>query len=237
MGGVSAADHVAREGALLLSGVEDAGFDAAVPSCPGWDASTLLLHVARVHRWAAGNLRAARTGGEHTRLGSIAPGEDDDLVQWYSHGLAGLVEEMHIADPSRPAWTHVPGQETVAFWLTRQASETLVHRIDAELAADASTPVDPALAAEATVELLDVLAGPLLNASAGVAPAVVEIAGIGRWTFEGTTLTRSEEPPTVVVSGSAEQTLRAIYGRAPWADVPAAGDVAWLDDLQTVLRP
>jgi hypothetical protein len=54
--------------------------------------------------------------------------------------------------------------------------------------------------------------------------------------LDGATITRSEDAPTVVVCGSAEQALRAVYGRTAWSDVPSNGDVAWLDELQAVLE-
>jgi len=36
---------------------DQAGLEAAVPSCPEWDVAALLSHQGMVHRWAAANLR------------------------------------------------------------------------------------------------------------------------------------------------------------------------------------
>jgi uncharacterized protein (TIGR03083 family) len=230
------ADVLAREGALLGAAVRTAP-DAAVPGCPGWDAETLLAHVARVHRWATGFLRDARLGVPCAPAGHPRLPEDEDLFELYDAGLSELVGEVRIADPVRPAWTFAPAIDaTAGFWVRRQTMETLVHRIDAESAAGLPTPVDPALAADAVAEALDVIAWRALERGPGVKRGVVEIAGCGRWALEGTSIERSEEQPTVVVRGSAEQSLLGLYGRVPWSDVPADGDVAWLDALAEALR-
>jgi uncharacterized protein (TIGR03083 family) len=56
-----------------------------------------------------------------------------------------------------PAWTWAP-DGTVGFWQRRQAHETAIHRVDAELAAGPPTPVPAALAADGIDEWLALLA-------------------------------------------------------------------------------
>ncbi|HEY7719744.1 MAG TPA: maleylpyruvate isomerase N-terminal domain-containing protein, partial [Pedococcus sp.] len=52
---------LARVTAAMARAVERADPAAAVPACPGWDVTTLVDHLGRVHLWAAA---AARTGEE-----------------------------------------------------------------------------------------------------------------------------------------------------------------------------
>jgi hypothetical protein len=50
--------------------------------------------------------------------------------------------------PDEPAWTFWPDDQTCAFWFRRMAHETVVHRVDAELAAGEVTPVEDWAACE-----------------------------------------------------------------------------------------
>ena len=46
------AEHIAvieREGQLFANAAEQAGLDAEVPSCPGWDVRDLVRHLGMIH--------------------------------------------------------------------------------------------------------------------------------------------------------------------------------------------
>ncbi|HET6633673.1 MAG TPA: maleylpyruvate isomerase family mycothiol-dependent enzyme [Streptomyces sp.] len=146
-------DALEREGAALLAAAEDAGLDADVPTCPQWQVRDLLLHTSNVHRWASGYVRDERSspvpiGGEKA--------EDEDLPDWYRSGLAELVESLRAAGDDVRCWTFLRGSPSPrAFWARRQAHETAVHRVDAELAAGRElTPVSETFAADGVDELL-----------------------------------------------------------------------------------
>jgi uncharacterized protein (TIGR03083 family) len=146
-------DAVASEGAALLVAAEDAGWDAEVPSCPRWRVREQVLHTGNVHRWACGYLRDGRT----TPVPIGADRADDaELAGWYRSGLAELVGVLRAAKDDTRCWTFLPGSSSPrAFWARRQAHETAVHRVDAELAAGRElTPVTAGFAADGLDELL-----------------------------------------------------------------------------------
>ena len=85
------------------------------------------------------------------------------LLAAYDDAHASFVAALEAADPAEPAhsWSGDPANHTVAFTYRRQAHEALIHRLDAELAAGAVTPLDTALAADGVDEALDWMYGNL----------------------------------------------------------------------------
>ena len=155
------ADHVKaldREGQLLVAAARSAGVHAPVPSCPGWEVRDLLAHIGFVHRWAARYVAEGLTEmveePEEAEMVSAAP-SDDLIISWVADGHAALVEVLSSAPPDVQCWTFLAAPSPLAFWARRQAHETAVHRVDAELAAGAPpTPFDPAFAVDGTDEVL-----------------------------------------------------------------------------------
>lgn len=114
------------------------------------------------------------------------------------------------------------------FWARRQAHETMVHRVDAELAAGCAAVLDPGLAADAIDEWLWLLRGPrrpALDGSALPADAALHLqaADHGRvprdWlvsvTPDGITTRDGRGPAGVTASGPAGQLLLVLVRRLP----------------------
>jgi uncharacterized protein (TIGR03083 family) len=78
--------------------------------------------------------------------------EIDD--EWLRAGGHSLVATLRAADPDESMWAWGADQH-VRFWARRQLHETLVHRIDLELAMGAASIVEPAIALDAVDEFLD----------------------------------------------------------------------------------
>ena len=160
------ADHIAclrSEGELLAEAAERSPLTAPVPSCPGWQIRDVLAHLGFVHRWATryvaeGRTEATSEPGEEEII-RLAPA-DESLVGWFRAGHARLVSVLAAADPAARCWTFLPAPSPLAFWARRQAHETAIHRVDAQLAAAATVPgadLDPfpaGLAADGVDELL-----------------------------------------------------------------------------------
>jgi uncharacterized protein (TIGR03083 family) len=109
---------------------------APVPSCPGWTVAELTRHLTRVYLWVSRSMR----GGES--VAAWPAGEQGpDPIAALDEAVAGLEEQFAAHPPTdyAPTW-HRPDQ-TAGFWMRRMAHETVIHRIDAELAAAA--PVSP----------------------------------------------------------------------------------------------
>ncbi len=153
--------HVAmldREGRLLAEVARRTPLDAPVPTCPGWALRQLIAHLGFVHRWAASYVAESREVmvEEPAEAGVLALAPPDDaLLGWFVDGHAALVSTLAGAAPDLRCWTFLPAPSPLAFWARRQAHETAVHRVDAELAAGSTpSPIDPALAADGIEELL-----------------------------------------------------------------------------------
>jgi uncharacterized protein (TIGR03083 family) len=156
-------DHIeflASGGASLADAAQRTPLDAAVPSCPGWRVRDLLAHLGYVHRWAAGYVAKAEPewvdrSGEDEVLRAAPP--DGELLGWFRAGHAGLVSVLRAADPAVHCWTFLDAPSPLAFWARRQAHETTVHCVDAQLAAaprDAPPALPAALAADGIDELV-----------------------------------------------------------------------------------
>jgi uncharacterized protein (TIGR03083 family) len=147
-----------QDGRLLATAADRAGPHAPVPSCPGWQVRDLLRHTGHVHRWAT---RFVAEGlpmavAEPTEAEILAAGPPDaDLLDWFQVGHAGLVHALTAADPGMACWTFLPAPSPRAFWARRQAHETAIHRVDAELAAGGPvTPPGAEFAADGIDELI-----------------------------------------------------------------------------------
>jgi uncharacterized protein (TIGR03083 family) len=164
-------EHIAelrRAGELLADAAERTDLDAPVPTCPGWQVRDLLRHTGYVHRWAGGYVdgRRVRRTPRATEFELLRDGPPDpSLLGWFREGHAHLVTVLESAAPDLECWTFLEASSPLAFWARRQAHETTIHRVDAQLAAaaaagespDAPTsldPVPPVLAADGIDELL-----------------------------------------------------------------------------------
>jgi uncharacterized protein (TIGR03083 family) len=167
MSAMEVKEHIAavdREGTLLAAAARRAGTDAAVPSCPAWHVRDLLRHIGHVHRWAAGYVlegRAQQLPGEPSEDEVLSSGPPDaELAGWFADGHVRLVTALTAADPDLACWTFLDAPSPLAFWARRQAHETAIHRVDAELAAGAAvTPVDAAFASDGVDELIIAMFG------------------------------------------------------------------------------
>jgi hypothetical protein len=79
----------------------------------------------------------------------------EDPVVALDRGYRELVAELTERDPAAPTHTWYEPDQTVGFWLRRMAQETVIHRVDAELAAGATlAPIPTELAVDGIDEVL-----------------------------------------------------------------------------------
>ncbi|MFC5633319.1 maleylpyruvate isomerase family mycothiol-dependent enzyme [Streptomyces bullii] len=121
-----------REGRSLAAAADEAGVDAKVPTCPGWQVRDLLRHTGAVHRWAAAFV--ADRHPARRPLGEAPDLDGADLVTWYRDSHRRLVDTLTGAPPDVECFAFLPAPSPLAFWARRQAHETTVHRFDAEAA-------------------------------------------------------------------------------------------------------
>jgi uncharacterized protein (TIGR03083 family) len=209
-----------------------------VPSCPGWSADALASHLGMVHRWAEHLVRVrapARISASQMNLDKGPP-----TPEWIREGGNRLVRTLHSVDPAEEMWSWGPDQHA-RFWSRRQLHETLVHRVDLELASDRSSEID----AEVAIDAVDELLGNLASAAA-FSPAVAELRGAGQrlrlqagdragWTVildeRGFHVTEHGPAPDAELAAEPAPLLLVLYRRWPRrsAGVIARGDVGLVD--------
>jgi uncharacterized protein (TIGR03083 family) len=146
-----------REGGLTVAALEVADAGAAVPTCPDWVVRDLARHLGGVHRWATGYVADARTEVWDAGLDDIVGTwpEDDALASWLGEGCEALADALAAAPADLRCWSFLRAPSPLAMWARRQAHETAIHRIDAELAAGIRRAgIAPAFAADGVDELL-----------------------------------------------------------------------------------
>ena len=223
-------DHLGalgRSGAALREAAAAAGLDARVPTCPAWDVTKLVIHQGMVHRWAAANLRGER---DHDTAASQAEGKAAArLLDWYSQGLAALVDTLRATAEDAKAMVFLrDAPPPRRFWARRQAHETTIHSVDAIAAVCRRWPtasdvqIDPMLAADGIDELLTgfITRGKGRLHAAEPYTVLVRTSDTGHaWTLrigDGPILTTAgaSERPEAVFSGTAVQLYLSLWNRA-----------------------
>jgi uncharacterized protein (TIGR03083 family) len=217
-----------------------------VPTCPDWTLRQLATHLGRVHRWAAeivGSRATERIPFDSAPDGRY-PAAALDRVAWLAAGAERVIAAIAAAG-EEPVWAF--GRLAPAsFWARRQSHETMMHRVDAELAVGADVVLDAGLAADGIDEWLASVTDPRYrqrgdgSAALPVGKAMaVRATGAGpsdEWLISstqaglrvqrGSAELDSAGAPDVTMSGPADRLLLVLVRRRP-ADDPAitvAGD-------------
>ena len=144
-------DELESEVARFADTLVTADLDAAVPSCPDWKVRDLVQHLGTVHRWA--ELLVRCRSKSRISFGDVKLGEAPYDDEWLRAGGLALAATLRSADPDEPMWAWGVDQH-VRFWSRRQLHETLVHRVDLELAKGVTSEVSADVAVDAVDEFL-----------------------------------------------------------------------------------
>jgi uncharacterized protein (TIGR03083 family) len=215
---------------LQLRTVASTGLNAQVPTCPGWTVTDLVRHVGQVYLHKAEVMHT----GAWPDPWPPAETATEPPIALLDRGYAAVTHAFsRRGDTDRSVTWHAPDQ-TVKFWIRRMAQETVIHRLDAELAMHSiePDPVPDDLAVDGIDEVLrlflayEVEAWPeeFTDAFAGVKPCTVRVATTGsaaaEWLVrigEGTVAIGSagagDGIADGVVQGGAEAVLRWLWGR------------------------
>ena len=120
----------------MMAAVAQADPDGAVPTCPEWTVRDLEPAPGRGaplgHRFRQGGPSPNRP----TWTRWSAPGRRDaELAGWLAQGCADLVAALTEAPDALECWTFLPAPSPLRHVGRRQAHETAIHRVDAQLAA------------------------------------------------------------------------------------------------------
>jgi uncharacterized protein (TIGR03083 family) len=224
-------NNLRADGDALADAAETA-MDRPVPSCPGWVGRDVVAHTGKVHRLIGDRVRRGSTSQDDVEQPVIPEG--DAVLGWYREGLDELLATLAEADPGKPVWNWSSiWPDTAAFWPRRMAHETSVHRVDAQLAADASRPIDTALAADGVDEFLMVHfaedAGELTGAGEAVRLRTADAPG--EWTVtagEGgaTIAAGAAGDAAATIAGGASDLVLALWRRVPLDALAVSGDRA-----------
>jgi uncharacterized protein (TIGR03083 family) len=222
---------IRAEADTLVAAAERAPLDATIPACPDWDVAELLGHLGNVYRWAAA---CVESNAFVSPSDLPRPPERDERVAWVQAGATRILEVLD-QPADTPAWTWAPSG-TLGFWQRRQAHETAVHRVDAEQARGAATPVPRDLAVDGIDEWLALLphrfgAPPITGTGETVHLHCTD--GDGEWlirvTPEGLEVEAIHAKGDVAVRGPASELLLVMMRRRPPEAVEVLGDRATLD--------
>jgi uncharacterized protein (TIGR03083 family) len=244
--------HIAAvrdEGVRMADAVARADPDAPVPTCPEWTVRDLARHTGGVHRWATGFVRG-RTEPLSADLPEVVGAwpPDTELATWLAAGCTDLVAALTAAPDGLQCWTFLPAPSPRAMWARRQAHETAIHRVDAELAAGLPlSPWSPAFAADGIDELLSLFV-PRRSTGLRADPAVtlvvrcadvhtawaLHLGGHGVTTTPSTTA--DEDGADCTVAGRAGDLFLALWNRAGAEDLRVTGDRAVLGQFTEAVR-
>lgn len=243
-------DCLADDYASLRSAVASAAPDAPVPSCPEWTVAELVDHTGVVYLHKAAVMREGKWPDPW-------PSKDvpDDPFEALELGYRELTAEFAARRPDEPSLTWYEPEQTVGFWIRRMAQETVVHRMDAQLAAGGPlTAVPGDLAVDGVDEVLKrfldygsaqrpaeyaAVEGGHLAGDAG-ADTIVVTAGQVSWTVRPTPRSVSvadgrDSAAMAHVSAPPAAMLGWLWGRAGDDVITVAGDPEWAAYLRRLL--
>jgi uncharacterized protein (TIGR03083 family) len=228
----------------------------AVPSCPGWNLTFLLLHLGSSQRRVT---KLLRVGGEgqpadlrDTGFLNLEPewhqwlnnGKAPDdmpvppaLVTWFEEGSKELVAALNEAGDDTQVWNFTGKARIPASVYQRQmATETTLHRWDAQnsLPDSSPDPVDPDVAYNAITLLFNFLPRLRQNFQGpegqGETYHLHRTDGEGEWllTFKGKDLDIKpiHAKGDVAIRGSASDLLLLLWRRIPLDRLEVIGDKA-----------
>ena len=154
----TALDAVDLESSRFLVAASNgaAPLDAPVPTCPGWDVAQLVRHVGFIYSRLALVVTAQRTEvPDRSELPD--PPDGEARLGWFAEQRTAMLAALEAASGDTLVWNwtgNSPGP--TSFWFRRMAHETLIHRVDMELARGSEpTEADPEVATDTVTEFFE----------------------------------------------------------------------------------
>ncbi|MGH3648211.1 MAG: maleylpyruvate isomerase family mycothiol-dependent enzyme [Micromonosporaceae bacterium] len=236
--------------AARLRLVAEDHLELKVPSCPDWTVTDLVKHVAVVYQH---KVQCIRLQAFPRPWPPDLSGEEP--IALFDRSLAELLAEFDKHEPGDPAKTWFDPDQSVGFWIRRMAQETVIHRIDGELAVGEVTAIPADLALDGIDEVLGIFLGwdsietiqhegaeswPLLAGTDGsiiVVRADDEHAWSVRLTADGVQVSVGATPePAATLSGDPVDLLLWLWRRADIDKLTAEGDLTQVDKLHELMR-
>ena len=242
-------DAVDLESSRFLVAVSSgtASLDTPVSSCPGWDVAQLVNHLGVIYSRVALVVASRMVKAPDRRQLPTAP-DGEALIGWFAEQRTAMLGALEAADDETRVWNFTadtPGP--VSFWSRRTTHETLIHRVDAELAQGFQPAAAmPEVAADAVSEffelyfprsktkLVETGSGDSLHLHATDVPGA-------EWTVEagpdGTTISHGHAKAAgVSLSGTAFDLACWTWGRLPTRRLEVVGDQQIAERFQKLVR-
>jgi uncharacterized protein (TIGR03083 family) len=229
---------------LDLAMAPGADLSARVPSCPDWEFEHLLSHLAGVFNWV-GTIVELRSQGPPGGSAIPARPEGTTSPEWLTSCRHRLLTALQTVPADALIWNFGPSSPASAeFWWRRQLHETVIHRVDAELAAGAPvSSFEPELAADTVSEVFTLLRFSDVTDDDASPPDPAPDAGEtlpGRvhlhatdvdgaeWTIDtaARTVSRRHAKGDVAIRGSAWALARWCWGRPVDGEIETFGDLS-----------
>jgi len=226
-----------QEGGRIVDLATPANLDNPVPSCPDWTMRDLVSHLARIYGWA-GTIVEGQLQERPDRDALPARPEEMSVVDWLSDRLDFLLGALRRTPRTVPIWNFTGTPAPAGWWIRRQANETIIHRVDAELAAHAAvTDVEPPVAADVVDELFELFGFEATDLEGFDHAADLWIHlhatdGEGaEWTIDtgARRFSRAHMKGDVALRGPSFSLARWLTGRASIGTLEAFGDTAAAD--------
>jgi uncharacterized protein (TIGR03083 family) len=205
----------------FLTTISEVDPAATVPWCGAWEVSDLVVHVAKIHHWAAAQAR----GTDATRLGR-GPFVLEDLYR----ECADELRDTLIALGPDAVGSTLLGPGPASFWRRRQLHETLVHLWDLRTAGGRGLEVPREVWADTVDEVATVLQprqvriGRMLRLPSAIELAAADIDRT--WRLDAV----ADGPPAARLRAPAGVLALILWGRTSLdhPDVEVSGDEAAL---------
>jgi uncharacterized protein (TIGR03083 family) len=239
---------LASDAARLREVVASLNGSTPVPSCPGWTVTDLVGHVAAVYLHKVECMVGGVEPDAWPPEGLSEEAESDPLGL-LDRAYAALGHELDTRPPEAPSGGWYAPDLTAGFWTRRMAQETVIHRLDAELAAGVpAAPIPDDLAVDGIDEFLYVFleygttawlewAREVLADTDGAGVRLVTTGGtwLIRPTPDGVHVTTDGAGASVVeVSAAPGDMLQWVWGRAGDEAVTVTGDAERIVALRKI---
>jgi uncharacterized protein (TIGR03083 family) len=218
-----------KQNCLLLIAAGSAAPEATVPTCPEWTTTNLVIHLEAVYRYALIALRENLM----RRPEPLEP--DTDAVAALEATLEELLAELDAISGDTAVWNPC-NSSNPHWWTRRMGHETLIHRVDAELAAGHEiTSINPSCAVDSIDEMIDTFFKTREKWRPGDGASVhIHCTDVpGEWLLvqqgDDLIVTKQHAKGDLAIRGSAQDLLLFSYGRGGPANLDTFGNSALLD--------
>jgi len=244
----TALDSLDLESSRFLVAVSNdaASLDTPLPTCPGWDVAQLVNHLGVIYSRVALVVSGRRTEApDHRQLPTVPDGEA--RLGWFAEQRTAVLAALETADDDTPVWNWTedsPGP--TSFWSRRLTHETLIHRVDVELA-QGFEPAHayPEVATDTVTEFFELFyprfESQILAAGLGDSMHLhaTDVAG-AEWTLNprvsGSAITREHAKAGVALRATAFELACWTWGRLPTERLEILGDRQIADRFREVVR-